>query len=308
MLRSILTPLDGSPASEHALPWSHKISRSTGAAMHLVRVHEVVLVPATGDGLIPNDASVIEEVARRETEYLDRIANDWRDDEAEISIVKSILDPHGSTAATLVDYATKQSIDLTIMTTHGHGPWTRAIFGSTTDEYIRTAPVPTLLIRTHTDQPPSPQSIPELHRVVVPLDGSPLSEHAIEPAIRLFEWFGCPIEFLMVISARDSIDAFSPSGGWTQTPNHPQPVKQIAEEYLIRQASRWSPKSGAVSTRVIEHNDASEAILDEASSPGVAVAMATHGRGGLSRAIFGSVADRVIRNSKSPVLVVRPRA
>jgi nucleotide-binding universal stress UspA family protein len=53
---------------------------------------------------------------------------------------------------------------------------------------------------------------------------------------------------------------------------------------------------------------ASEAILDYASTNNVnLIAIATHGRGGLRRAVFGSVADHVLRESGLPVLVIRPQ-
>ena len=51
----------------------------------------------------------------------------------------------------------------------------------------------------------------------------------------------------------------------------------------------------------------SRAIVDEATRVSAgALAMATHGRGGLKRMVLGSVADEVIRHSHTPVLVYRP--
>jgi nucleotide-binding universal stress UspA family protein len=51
-----------------------------------------------------------------------------------------------------------------------------------------------------------------------------------------------------------------------------------------------------------------EAILDYANTNSISlIAIATHGRGGLRRAVFGSVADQVLRRSGLPVLVIRPQ-
>jgi nucleotide-binding universal stress UspA family protein len=309
MLRNLLVPLDGSAASEHALPWALALARSTGAAVHLVHVHEVPAIPATGDGLIPNESAVFAELERLESETLDRISTAWRDDEAQIAVVKALVDPQGSAAATLAGYASGKSIDLTVMTTHGRGPWSRVLFGSVTDEFLRTSPCPTLLLRTGSDQPPAPGQKPKLDKVVVPLDGSTFSERAIEPAVRLFEWFGCEIELLTVIDAVDDIVAFVARVDRPPIPQESsRPVRAIVEAYLQDWAGRLKPVTGRIATRVVEHGDAAEVILKEASQPTVAVAMATHGRSGLSRAVFGSVADQVIRRAQGPVLIVRPNA
>jgi nucleotide-binding universal stress UspA family protein len=52
---------------------------------------------------------------------------------------------------------------------------------------------------------------------------------------------------------------------------------------------------------------AARAIIDEATRTAAgALAMATHGRGGLKRMVLGSVIDEVIRHTHTPVLVYRP--
>lgn len=176
-----------------------------------------------------------------------------------------------------------------------------------TDRYLRTAPGPTLLLRSDSDQPPAARSRPRLDKVVVPLDGSSFSEQAIGPAVRLFEWFGCEIELLMVIDAVDDIYAFLSRVDGPPIPQKQRgAVKPVVEDYLRTLAEGLKPVSGSVSWRTVEHGEASQVILAGASLPSVAVAMATHGRGGLSRSVFGSVADRVIRGAKGPVLIVRP--
>ncbi len=309
MLRNLLVPLDGSPAGEHALPWAFALARNTGAAVHLVRVHEVLAVPATGDGLIPNESALIAQLEKDETESLARVASDWRDEEAQIAVTTTLLQPIGTAAATLADFARAQSVDLTVMTTHGRGPWSRTLFGSVTDEYLRAAPSPTLLLRTVSDKPPAKTERPRIDKVVVPLDGSTFSEQALEPAVRMFEWFGCEIELLTVIDAVDDIVAFLSRVDRPPVPHEQtRPVRAIVDLYLNDWAGRLKPYSGRVSARVVEHGDAAEVILKEACQPTVAVAMATHGRSGLSRAMFGSVADRVIRGAQGPVLIVRPNA
>ena len=61
-----------------------------------------------------------------------------------------------------------------------------------------------------------------------------------------------------------------------------------------------------VHTRVAIEEQPEAAILDYAKPPIDMIAIETHGRGGLSRLLLGSVADKVIRGSKLPILIHRP--
>jgi nucleotide-binding universal stress UspA family protein len=78
-----------------------------------------------------------------------------------------------------------------------------------------------------------------------------------------------------------------------------------AAAYLTGVAERM--KAGGVEAQVDYPNDrASDAILDRSAELGVdLIAMTTHGRSGLARALLGSVADEVVRRSTCPVLLVR---
>jgi nucleotide-binding universal stress UspA family protein len=80
-----------------------------------------------------------------------------------------------------------------------------------------------------------------------------------------------------------------------------------AKQYLEKVAVPLRKKGIQVDTVAIPGR-ADEAILDYANTNRIdLIAIATHGRGGLRRAVFGSVADRVLRGAGLPVLVIRPQ-
>jgi len=80
-----------------------------------------------------------------------------------------------------------------------------------------------------------------------------------------------------------------------------------AKGYLGRVAAPLR-KRGIEAETVALLGRAGEAILKYADANGIGlIAIATHGRGGLRRAVFGSVADQVLRESGLPVLVIRPQ-
>ena len=84
-------------------------------------------------------------------------------------------------------------------------------------------------------------------------------------------------------------------------------LKKGATAYLEMIANRLREDGLKVSTRVSVEEQPGVAILDAAKPPIDLIAIETHGRGGLSRLLLGSVADKVIRGSHLPVLVHKPK-
>lgn len=307
MIRTILVPLDGSHTAEHALPWARSLSRRTGAAVRLARVRRIPPAPVAGEGMTTYDPDPYTYITKEEDDYMAAVVKTWLDAESETTLTGVLLEPTDSIAGTLIKYAETVAADLTIMTSRGHGPVSRFLFGSVADEFLRRAPGPTLLIQGDATTAPDPSVEPRVSRVIVPLDGSDLSEQAVTPALTLFDWYGCEITLLLVLDAVDDIRQLmervegSISHRWTT-----QTASPIAGEYLQRVADRLRRETSNVRPKVVEHGSAADVILAEAADPTTAVALATHGRGGLTRLIFGSVADKVVRGATGPVLVVRP--
>ena len=149
-------------------------------------------------------------------------------------------------------------------------------------------------------------------RILVCLDGSKLAEqimpYATEEAIR----FQGKLVLLQVV--QEPI-AFSPGfPGEGPVPIETNTMIEETEEalkraraYLAKLAAPLRKRGVQVET-VAMPGRAGEAILDYANANGInLITIATHGRGGLRRVVFGSVADHVLRESGLPVLVIRPQ-
>ena len=78
-----------------------------------------------------------------------------------------------------------------------------------------------------------------------------------------------------------------------------------AEEYLNGVSQKISAKGIKVKTMVTVGHTAEEIVKAARSTKANLIAMSTHGRHGLSRWAFGSVTDKVVRESSLPMLVVR---
>ena len=141
-------------------------------------------------------------------------------------------------------------------------------------------------------------------RILIPLDGSPLAEKALEVAEPLALAGGLEILLLRVVPpAPPLLD----EGRMLMTADEVIAMeRREAGEYLAMVAVGLRAR-GLQVRRLLRVGDPARAILAAAEAEGVAlIAMATHGRGGLGRLLFGSVTAAVVEASPIPVLIVRP--
>ena len=82
--------------------------------------------------------------------------------------------------------------------------------------------------------------------------------------------------------------------------------KEKAEEYLVGIEKQLRDKGLKVESEILEGKPADKIVDYVSKNPFNLIAMTTHGRSGLSRWAFGSVADRVLHIASSPLLLVRP--
>jgi nucleotide-binding universal stress UspA family protein len=225
------------------------------------------------------------------------------------------------TVAALLDGEVAQALharaaagaDLVVMATHGRGPLGRFWLGSIADELMRYLSVPLLLVRPG-EGPVNLASPPELRRILVPLDGTPLAEQIIPAALALAELTGAAVTLLRVVEPVIRF-AYLPEGelGGVSTDLYREIGKrekhheQEARTYLERVADRLRARVPQVWVRVVVDESPAPAILREAEEMHAdLIAMETHGRHGVPRLILGSVADKVVRGAHVPVLVHRP--
>jgi nucleotide-binding universal stress UspA family protein len=279
------------------------VAQQNGAPLHLVRVH-VPPAPLMVGSELASDVMLDAAIRKIEATYLDetigRIAKN-----ATIPVHFSLLE--GGAADAIDDHAKAIKADLIVITSHGRGAFARFWLGSVADKIIRHAPAPILVVRPVDDQAPSLSERPAIQRIVIPLDGSPLAERIIEPAIKLGKVFGAEYSLVLILEAVENIEALSEMkakipGGWM-----PEATETKAQTFLEKVAHRMRGHSVVVHAKVIPHGSAAAGILDYSKTHGhPVIALATHGRSGLKRMILGSVADKIIRGANMPVLIYRP--
>jgi nucleotide-binding universal stress UspA family protein len=146
-------------------------------------------------------------------------------------------------------------------------------------------------------------------KILVPLDGSKLAECALPHVEVLVK--GCDTEEVILVSVTERIQGYKvledPSQplGQRLVPEAYGKKERQAQRYLDRIAKKLAAKGINASTEVLLWKPA-EAIVGYAEQSGCdLIVMASHGRSGPSRWAYGSVADKVLRGSCVPVLMVR---
>ncbi len=291
MYRSILLTLDGSPFAERALPYARMIAEASQARVILLRV-----VSPTEGGTDAASADQTQHVRDAEaylSEVSTRLGSVPVDRKVAIGIPGEII----------VGEISQETVDLIVMSTHGRSGLGRWVYGSVADEVMRRSTVPVLLVpaecqpTTHKDRAP---------RILIPLDGSELSEEALDPALELAKVLGAELRLLRVVEPYPAAYAYADPSAYIMI--DPTPELEAARAYLDQIAERLRAKGAVVEVKE-EFGFAVTTITDTARAQAVDfIAMSTHGSSGLRRLIMGSVATGVVQRAAVPILIVRPAA
>ena len=302
MLRSILVPLDGSPLAERALPIAMDIARRAGGTVHLIRAHvPLAIVGATAEGVFTQDMLAADDALRnRATQYLNQhahtLAKEW-------GVVVEAHVEDGTPSACITEAADRVNAGLIVMTTHGAGGFAPGWLGSVCDAVIRHTHRAVLALPEN-DAHAGRSFVPK--RIAMALDGSARADGIIPAARDLALLFGAEVDVVRMVAPFIPNDVAS-----ILTSERPDPYGIDAEAAAAKDAIdavvRGLKEVGlkAEATVRVELSPV-KALLDHVNEtdPDV-LALATQGRG-VSRLIVGSVADKLIRGAKRPVLVIRP--
>lgn len=288
--------------AEQALPYAVTLARGLPAELVLFRAVSIPLDLEEILGDVPQNVEAqMKQLKAEASNYLGEVASRLQETNLDARTVVE----WGPAAEAIVDYAEQMGIQQIVMSTHGYSGISRWRHGSVAERVLQSASVPVFLIRAGEKTPGDVQGAMACRRILVPLDGSPVAEQALPAATSVAQALDAEMILFRVpiahVSGSFTGEWYLPLEGTFETAN------QIAEAYLDRMAERlrgggnqvttamWT---GGVANAIIEYAEANQIDL---------IAMCTHGRTGLARWTLGSVADRVLRASHIPLLLVRAR-
>jgi nucleotide-binding universal stress UspA family protein len=294
MFHKILIPLDGSPLAEHVITQVQRLAPPATTALVLVSVIEPWRYSFGAiDFTTPNLVTFIRTSTQ---EYMD--GQRTRLQAAGYQVDGQIVD--GDPAQEILDAARRTGADLIALSTHGRSGFVRWALGSVAERVIQGATLPIFLVRERTMVPVHP-----LRRLLVPLDGSTLAEWALPPAQALAQESGASLLLLQVVQDLDEgsrrilfeseAAAEATIGLW----------RAEAEAYLEGAGQALRSRGVPIEVRALV-GDPNKAICDTVAKENIdLMVMSTHGRSGLNRWVYGSVANKVLRGASCPLLLVR---
>jgi len=138
--------------------------------------------------------------------------------------------------------------------------------------------------------------------ILIPTDGSELAEHAVTNGLSLAKFVGAKVT---VVIAEEPF-ANDPFRSETRTLKQLGEHKEQVEGVLSRAADAAKKAGVPCDTMQVAPTETYQAIIDTASDRGCdLIVMASHGRGGLSAVVLGSVTNKVLTHTKTPVMVYR---
>ncbi len=304
MKQRILVPLDGSPLAETALSEARLIAQVLDCAITLLHV----IMPVTSERayLFPTS----------------RLQHDWQDYHSQaqeyLHTIQATLAEDGIEAACCVDEGfpadrithhveSDPAVAMVVMATHGRSGMQRWFLGSVADKVFHAVRKPVLIVR------PPAKSQPVLTKqqyktILVPLDGSPIAAQALDLAQQIGQATGATL--LLLGAVPDVTDLIMGVGDtlplWME--EQLQEEKERLTKYLDLTAQQYAATGGTVRTKVVYGRAAEEILHACTDEKADLIVMASHGRSGIQRLWYGSVATKVVNAAAVPLIIIHASA
>jgi nucleotide-binding universal stress UspA family protein len=297
MTRPILVPLDGSQFSEGAIHAAIGVARRNRTRVELVLVHELFVPPPEGPREMMFVSPIMDgEWRSRQGAYMrDLVARVQKT--TAVPVTGNVMD--GPVIPGLVERAESSDAQLVVMATHGEASAGRLWLASVTRALTHRSPVPVLLVKPAA--PGFDLRSERFAKVLIPVDGSRLSESAIEHALMVAGTTGVEYILLRVVTPAEEWELGA--GSWASADDLAMTEAQAYTAELVKQLTERGIEATGETLRA---RRSSPAILSAARAHGVdLIAITTHSRGAASRLFRRSVADAMARNAGPAALVAR---
>lgn len=300
MYKRILVPLDGSERAQVALPYAAGVARRLGLEIVVFNV-----CPENHREFIEWHRKYIELMVQTMRGLLEK-AVDQKETRGTREIQVRGEVEVGDAAKRILEYSAGNAVDLILMGTHGESGTRRWAMGSIVDKVLQASKVPVWLV---------PAGVPEdiVHdrwprrTILVPLDGSKLAESVL-PHVETLVRRRPEVVDVVLLSVCESTPtpSFYPPGVRLDTEEECYKCRMDGEQYLAAIAERLKGAGANVRSLVVV-GSAADQIVDYAAKNRVSViAMTTHGSSGVGMWTYGSVADKVLVGTSTPLLIIRP--
>ncbi len=310
MYQKMLVPLDGSELAEVVFTYAKELAGNMGLDIILLQV-----CPPSLREFLPMQKAYMEQAAdtvRKESRAVQKKVG-IKEGGKPIEVTSELTVGHP--AEEILRFIEENKIDLILMASHGRSGIRRWAMGSVADKIMRASTAPVLLVRSKpADETPYDKWSKKT--LLVPLDGSEEAEAALYHVMMFAKQRRTqPLDVVLIrvcevptMPAYYTPELSEVPLNWAQ---YAQPEmtrrKQAAAEYLANVENKFKEKGINVRSEVLE-GKVNDTLVDFANkNPFSIIVMTTHGRAGLTRWVYGSIAEYVMLGVTSPVLVIGPR-
>lgn len=285
--RGIVVAVDGSQASNAAASWA-----AHEAAMRnvpLTVVHAVTTPTATWPPVpYPDSLAVrLEDEGKKTIMHAIKLAEEALPADRDVAINRELV--YSSPALALIRMS--DEAQLIVVGTAGRGLLARGVLGSVSATVVRHANCPVAVI--HGDDLPDKRDAP----VLVGIDGSPASELAT--AVAFDEASRRGVDLMALHAWSDIAISELPEADWSS-------LEGEAQRSLAENLAGWQERYPDVAVQRLVERDGPARELTKKSQFAQLLVVGSHGRGGLSGILLGSVSNAVLHSVRIPVIVARP--
>jgi nucleotide-binding universal stress UspA family protein len=286
-----LIPLDGTKLSESAYALLPLVKQLGIDTIRLVSVWE----SAWEESESGRETEELDEVTEKGRAYLEAYLEQQKQEVVAQGFQVETVVRIGRPADELLEATS--DVDLILIATHGRSGIARWWLGSTADEVIKESACPCLVIGPNVDVDLAAY---EVHRILVPVDGSETAEQALPLAAFIADKTGATLDLiramsLTAISYDPGMSMYSAELITSMEDSVKAYLQQVGQKLGNRKVETYMVM-GAAGEMLLEHMKEKPADL---------VVSTTHGRRGVKRAALGSTTDRLLHGS-APVLIFRP--
>ncbi len=297
MFTHLVVPLDGSQLAESVLPAATAFAKRLNARVTLLHVIErSAPVRVHGERHLTQAADAETYLA----EIVARLTGVGIESSAEV--VQVITD----VANTIAARANHHGADLVVLCTHGGRGVRGFLYGRVAQQVLAHLAVPVLLL-----PPAKPDESPddfEIHRVLLPLEGTHQADETIAAACTIARAFSSEVLLMTVVPTVNTMSG-SRGAALRLMPHTAAAVLDDevgrVRDYLAGVRAQLA-EEGVRSESIIERGEPFKILADTSARRDVdAIVMATHGRAGVSVVWAGSIAARILERTPLPILLIR---
>ena len=285
--RGIVVGVDGSPNSVIAVDWAAHEAALRKVPLSVVNVLNPWSAPTLRGVPMPMPPSY----TRLEQEERSKLLGDAVKTARQIGPIdissELVLGPPTQTLVEL-----SRDAEMVVVGRHGHGAMARALLGSVSSALVHHAHCPIAVIPESDSSMPHPSKAP----VLLGIDGTPASETATAIAFNEASWRGVELVALHAWSDTALFGLRTPD--WSS-------LEADAKELLAERLAGWQERfPDAVVHRVLVNDPPAQQLLEQSRSAKLVV-VGSHGRGGFTGMLLGSVSTTVAHQAQTPVIIAR---